>query len=123
MAGESGALGLVTPNAHMELDWSPQLGQHRGTRSTIREATPKTLGLVHSKAKARVSTGSTGTSTINMNAGSSSAAASSVTIHIKAGLASAQCSAQEPPKKKQEQPKPTTNLPMLLLPPWDSAKL
>ena len=84
----------------------------------------KTLGLVHTKAKTRVSTTSAGTTSLNLHARTpNSAATSSVTISIKAGSASAQCSAQEPVKKQQSQNASTSKLPMLLLPPWDFAKL
>ncbi|KAG2642101.1 hypothetical protein PVAP13_2KG263558 [Panicum virgatum] len=101
----------------------------RGVRRRRRTERPrrrgaKTLGLVHTKAKARVSTTPAGTTSVNLHARTpNSAATSSVTISIKAGSASAQCSAQEPVKKQQCQNASTSKLPMLLLPPWDSAKL
>jgi len=73
---------------------------------------------VHSRAKARVQTGPSGSATIKMNAHGS--APSSVIVQVSAGSApgsaAAQCSTQEPANKKQVQK-------MLLLPPWDSAKL
>jgi hypothetical protein len=86
----------------------------------------KTLGLVQTKAKARVNTTSSGTATIDMHAHTpNSIATSSVRINIRSGSASDHCSAQSPPKKKKQNPQDKSNasMPMLLLPPWDSTKL
>jgi len=77
--------------------------------------------LVHCKPKARVETRPSGSGTIKMHA--KSAVGSSVLVNGKSGSSSAQCYAQEPPKKKQAQRKPTASGPILLLPPWDSTKL
>ncbi|KAG2594044.1 hypothetical protein PVAP13_5NG615700, partial [Panicum virgatum] len=104
------------------------LSCHTSSQNSIRTVRTtkkaKILGLVHTMAKARVTTTSAGNASVNLHARApNSAATSSVTISIKAGSASAQCSAQEPTKKKQHQKESTSRLPMLLMAPWDSAKL
>ena len=79
---------------------------------------------MHSRAKSRVQTGPSGSTTIKMHAHApKSTTTSSVSVQVRAGSAPAQCSTQEPANKKQVQKKLTTPGPMLLLPPWDSAKL
>ena len=77
--------------------------------------------LPHLKMSTHVPSGS---ATMQLTAHApNSAATSTVTINVRSGSASATCSAHEPPKKKQVRKRATTPGPMLLLPPWDTAKL
>ena len=83
----------------------------------------KSLGFVHSRAKARVQTSASGSATMQLTAHApGSTAQSTVTINVRSGSASAQCSTHEPTKKKQVKKRATAPGPMLL-PPWNSAKL
>ena len=76
--------------------------------------------MIKTSANVRVSTVTGGSATINLVANiPRSEATSSATIKITSGSATAHVSASAPKGRK-----PATKLgPMLLLPPWDSAKL
>lgn len=80
--------------------------------------------MVMTSTKARVETIPGGTATIKMKAHvPNSQAGSSVTINIKSGKGVAQVSACEPPNKKTKQCSGKLVMPIMVLPPWDSAKL
>ncbi|WVZ55133.1 hypothetical protein U9M48_005836 [Paspalum notatum var. saurae] len=76
-----------------------------------------------SKAMGRVSTAHGGSATMTINAKSaSSAATSSVTVNVTSGKAMAKVSVHDVPKKNSSK-QTAGNIPMLMMPPWDSAKL
>lgn len=92
--------------------------------STLGDIQSENTAIARSSAKARVQTTDAGSATVNLVAHlPSSQASSSVTINITSGKASAQVSATEPVKKKKPSPRKSHAGPVLLLPPWDSARL
>ncbi|KAJ1291413.1 hypothetical protein BS78_02G313400 [Paspalum vaginatum] len=92
------------------------------TTSTKHQAKKAATNLKKTKATGRVATSTGGSATMTLHAQSTGAAAtSSVTVNIKSGRASGKAVVDEGAKKSTKQP--ASNTPMLLLPPWDSARL
>ncbi|WVZ53833.1 hypothetical protein U9M48_004722 [Paspalum notatum var. saurae] len=92
--------------------------------SAQHKATKRTCTKEHrAKAMGRVATAQGGTASMNLQArGADSQATSSVSVNITSGKASAKAVVHGAPKKTSTR-KMSSNNAMMMLPPWDSAKL
>ncbi|XP_006654085.2 uncharacterized protein LOC102704057 isoform X1 [Oryza brachyantha] len=126
---------VPNPDQHIVLSNTPQSSTQSRKRKSAASATisaasmPKTkipsnqkaFQVVRVNATARVATHQGGSATVNLQAiVLGSQGSTSASVQIKSGKASVSVSAQEPGNGKGKKPTPG---PLLLIPPWESAKL